>query len=145
MVWMGSFGEGQQDWFVQVGDGIVFDVQVIFVQVGMQQMGQVEEGFFVVDYVFVVGFVGDVEFFVVEEGEVVVQQLFEIVVYFFQFFCWYFQFGFVKLGQQFVGFGFYWFEVGDGYVYFIEYFQDGFFQCLQFVGVGVMVDFQVYQ
>lgn len=142
---MGSLGEGQQDRFAQVGDGIVLDVQVILAQAGTQQTGQAEEGFLVVDHAPAVGLVGDAEFLVAEEGEVVVQQPFEIAAHFLQFLRRHLQLGLAKPGQQFAGLGLHRFEVGDGHAYFTEHFQDGLLQRPQFAGVGATVDLQVHQ
>ncbi len=143
--WVRSLGERQQGRFAQVADGVVFDAQVIVGQAGAQQFGQAEEGILVVLDVAAIGLIGDHEFFVAEEGEVVAHQPFQEAFDFVLFIGVDGEGAVVELGEDVLHLGFHRFEIGDRDADFTENLFQLFAQHIQFGRVGAAIDFQVHQ
>ncbi|MNO19958.1 hypothetical protein D3C76_97020 [compost metagenome] len=143
--WVRSLGERQQGRFAQVGNGVVFDAQVFVGQAGAQQFGQAEEGVLVVLDMAAIGLIGDHEFFIAEEGEVVAHQPFQEAFDFVLFVGIDGEGAVVEFGEDFLHLGFHRLEIGDRDADFTENLFQLFAQHIQFGRVGAAVDFQVHQ
>ncbi|VXC89677.1 hypothetical protein PSEUDO9AZ_20590 [Pseudomonas sp. 9AZ] len=143
--WYGSLGEGQQLRLTQVGHSFWFDMQLIGLEASAQALGHAQQGLLVVDHAAAAGAVGNGEFFIAEEGEVVVEQPAHEYLDLFQLGAFDLELGLIQPSQQFLGLGFHRLEVGDAQAHIAEYFVQVFFQGLQLADVSAAVNLQEHQ
>ncbi|MNS73761.1 hypothetical protein D3C72_1072120 [compost metagenome] len=143
--WQRGLGERQQQRFVEVGHGIVFDAQLVARQAHAQAARQAEERLLVVDHLAAIGVALDGEFFIAQEGEVVVQQPLEESLDLALFVLRRAKGGLLHLCHHFTQLGLHRFEVGNHHPHLGQHLLDLAGQYRQLGGVGATVDLQVHQ
>ena len=141
----GGLGEGQQQRFAQVVQGLLLDVQLVLLQAGAQLFGQAEQRGLVIDQMAAVLLVDQGELLVAEESEVVVQQVFEEGLHLGQLGAIDLQLGLAQPGQQLLGLGLHRGEVGHRQAHLGQHFEQGLLQGTQLADIGAAVDLQVHQ
>ncbi|MNO45043.1 hypothetical protein D3C76_353000 [compost metagenome] len=140
-----GLGEGQQQWLVEVGHGVVFDAQLFRRQPHAQAPRQAEEGLLVVDHLAAIAAALDGELLVAQEGEMVVQQPLEKRLHLALLVLRRAKRSLLDLRHHFAQLDLHRFEVGDRHTHFSQHLFDLAGQHRQFGGVGATVDLQVHQ
>ncbi|MCY1177604.1 hypothetical protein D9M73_179190 [compost metagenome] len=140
-----SLGERQQQRLVEVGHSVVFDAQLFCGQAHAQTARQAEERLLVVDHLAAIGVALDGEFFIAQEGEVVIQQPLEEGLDFALLVLGRTKAGLFHLRHHFTQLGLHRLEVGHHHPYLGQHLLDLAGQHCQLGGIGAAVDLQVHQ
>ena len=120
-------------------------MQLILAQAAAQGFGQAQQRGIVIDQATALGVRLHGEFFVAEEGEVVVQQPAHKHLDFRQLGRVHLELGLVQPGQQLLGAGLHGREIEHRQTHLGEHFQQGFLQGTHLADIGAAVDLQIDQ
>ncbi|MCY1420974.1 hypothetical protein D9M71_366140 [compost metagenome] len=141
---MRRLGEREQRRLAQVGDGVVFDAQVVLAQASAQQLGQAQERILVVNHLATLVVGCHLELFVAQESEMVVHQPLE-EAFDFRALIFGAERVLVDQGQHVADLGLHRQEIAHGHAHLGQHLLQLAGQQVELGSIGAAVDFQVHQ